>query len=245
MADTGLTGPALDLAARHVIHAYLADLSGQLGGATAARTAIVAELEDGLWAATATHQARGLTPAEAARAAVAEFGDARTVAAGFGAELAAATGRRVGLGLLTTGPLVGTSWLLVVAATWTRTGRQPPAALGLVAALVGLVLMVAVPSAVLSVAVSGRLSRWLPGSSPWARARRGSAWPATPHAAAWPPARRWPDPEQAPPGQGAQDQRDADQAGQDPVGQAGESVPEGRLGLGSWSQRGRLGPLST
>jgi hypothetical protein len=38
MADTGLTGPALDLAARHVIHAYLADLSGQLGGATAART---------------------------------------------------------------------------------------------------------------------------------------------------------------------------------------------------------------
>ena len=162
MADTGLTGPALDLAARHVIHAYLADLSSQLGGATAARTAIVAELEDGLWAATATHQARGLTPAEAARAAVAEFGDARTVAAGFGAELAAATGRRVGLGLLTTGPLVGTSWLLVVAATWTRTGRQPPAALGLVAALVGLVLMVAVPSAVLSVAVSGRLSRWLP-----------------------------------------------------------------------------------
>jgi hypothetical protein len=107
MADTGLTGPALDLAARHVIHAYLADLSGQLGGATAARTAIVAELEDGLWAATGAHQARGLTPAEAARAAVAEFGDARTVAAGFGAELAAATGRRVGLGLLTTGPWWG------------------------------------------------------------------------------------------------------------------------------------------
>jgi hypothetical protein len=93
---------------------------------------------------------------------VAEFGDPTTVAAGFGPELAAATGRRVGLGLLTTGPLVGTGWLLVVAASWTRAGREPPPALGVIAALVGLVLAVAIPAAVLSVAVSGRLSSWLP-----------------------------------------------------------------------------------
>jgi hypothetical protein len=39
---------------------------------------------------------------------------------------------------------------------------QPPAALRPVAAVVGLVLVVAVPAAVLSVAVSGFLSRWLP-----------------------------------------------------------------------------------
>jgi hypothetical protein len=64
------------------------------------RAAILAELEDGLWAAT---------------------------------------GRRVGLGLLATGPLVGSSWLLVTVATWTWAGREPPAALGLVAGLVGLV----------------------------------------------------------------------------------------------------------
>ena len=105
---------------------------------------------------------QGLPPEEAARAAVAEFGDPRTVGAGFAPELAAATGRRVGLSLLTTGPLVGLSWLLLAAATWRWTGQEPPAAaLGLVAALVGLALGVAVPAAVLSVAVSGRLSQWL------------------------------------------------------------------------------------
>ena len=166
MADPGLTGPNQDAAARRVVGTYLAELAGQLGGPSPARAAIVAELGDGLWAATAAHQARNLTPADAARAAVAEFGAPGTVAAGFGAELAAATGRRVGLGLLTTGPLVGSSWLLLAAATWRWTGQTPPAALGLVAALIGLILMVAVPAAVLSVAVSGGLSRWLPVGPP-------------------------------------------------------------------------------
>jgi hypothetical protein len=161
MADPGLTGPEPDAGARRVIGTYLAELACQLGGPPSARAEIVAELEDGLWAATVAHQANGLPLADAARAAVAEFGDADTVAAGFGPELAAATGRRVGLALLSTGPLVGSSWLLLAAATWIRTGREPPAALGLVAVLVGLVLAVAVPAAVLSVAVSGRLCRWL------------------------------------------------------------------------------------
>jgi hypothetical protein len=121
----------------------------------------VAELEDGLWTAAMAHHGSGLPPDEAATAAVAEFGDPHTVGAGFGPELAAATGRRAGLALLTTGPLVGSCWLLLGAATWRWTGRELPAALGLVATLVALVLAVAVPAAVLSVA-SGRLSRWLP-----------------------------------------------------------------------------------
>jgi hypothetical protein len=94
--------------------------------------------------------------------AVAEFGDPRTVGTGFGPELAAATGRRVGLALLATGPLVGASWLLLAAGTWRWAGQEPPAALGLIAALVGLALVVAVPAAVASVALSGRRSRWLP-----------------------------------------------------------------------------------
>jgi len=161
VGGTGVTGPAPGPAARRIVGAYLADLSGRLGGATTVRAAILAELEDGLWAAIAAHQARGLAPDAAARAAVAEFGAPQTVAAGFGPELAAVSAGRVGLGLLSTGPLVGTSWLLLVAATWTRVGHRPPAVLGLVAALVGLVLVVAVPAAVLSVAASGRLSRWL------------------------------------------------------------------------------------
>jgi len=113
----------------------------------------VAELEDGLWTATIAHHAYGRSPEEAATAAVAGFGDPGSVAA--------ATGRRVGLALLTTGPLVGSSWLLT-AATWKWAGQPPPVALGLVATLVGLVLVVAVPAALLSVAAAGRLSRWLP-----------------------------------------------------------------------------------
>jgi len=149
LTDPSLTDPSLDPAARRVIGAYLAELADHLGRPAAVRAAILAELEDGLWTATAAHQAQSMSPEEAAWAAVAEFGHPPTVAAGFGPELAAATGRRVGLGLLATGPLVGSSWLLVAAATWRWSGREPPAALGLVAAMV-------------AVAVSGRLSRWLP-----------------------------------------------------------------------------------
>jgi hypothetical protein len=162
MADPSLTDPSLNPAARQVIGTYLAELADHLGGPAAARAAILAELEDGLWAAKAAHQTQPMSPEEAARAAVAEFGHAGTVASGFGPELAAVTGRRVSLGLLATGPLVGSSWLLVAAATWRWAGREPPAALGLVAGLVGLVLVVAVPAAMVAVAVSGRLSRWLP-----------------------------------------------------------------------------------
>jgi hypothetical protein len=157
-----MTGPEQDPAARRVIGGYLAELGGQLGGPLAARAAIVAELEDGLWTATLAHHARGLASEAAATAAVAEFGDPRAVAGGFGPELTAATGRRVGLALVSTGPLVGSSWLLLTAATWRWGGQEPPVALGLVAILVGLVLVVAVPAAVLAVAAAGRLSRWLP-----------------------------------------------------------------------------------
>ena len=162
MADPGLTDASLDRAAQDVVAGYLGEVSSRLVGAAAARAAILAELEDGLWTAAVSRQARNLTPVAAARAAVAEFGDPHTVAAGFGPELAAATGRRIGLALVTTGPLVGACWLLLAAVTWRWAGQEPPAALGLVAALVGLVLIVAVPAALLSVAVAGRLSRWLP-----------------------------------------------------------------------------------
>jgi hypothetical protein len=161
MADPSLTGPEQEAAARRIIGTYLAELADQLGGPSAARAAILAELEDGLWAATTAQRAQRRSPEEAARAAVAEFGHPHAVAAGFGPELAAATGRRVGLGLLATGPLVGMSWLLA-ATTWTWAGREPPTALALLATVLGLVLVVAIPAAVVSVAVSGRLSRWLP-----------------------------------------------------------------------------------
>jgi hypothetical protein len=164
MAQPGLILPPLDPAARRALDGYLAELAGALAGPRSARAAIVAEVADGLVEAAAAHRRRGATPAAAAGAALAEFGDARLLAAGFGAELAAATGRRVGLGLLATGPLVGSVWLGMAAASGAAAG--PPPGLAVVPALFAAVLAVAVPAAVVSVLAAGRLSRWLP-AGPW------------------------------------------------------------------------------
>jgi hypothetical protein len=147
-----------------VLAGYLAELEAALVGPRPARAAIVTEVADGLTEATGAHQRRGLTPADAACAAAVEFGDARLVAAGFGAELAAQTGRRVGLGLLVTGPMVGLTWLSTVLTNAAAIGQQPPADLVLVLVLFAAVLAVAVPAAVVSVLGTGRLSRWLPTS---------------------------------------------------------------------------------
>lgn len=162
MAGAGLNLAPLDPAARRVLEGYLAELAAGLVGPRATRAGIVAEVADGLAEATAVHQARGLPPAAAAEAAVAEFGDARVVAAGFGTELAAATGRRVGLGLLASGPLVGLTWLAMAAASAAAPGLESPAGLAVVAVVFAVVLAVAVPAAVVSVLGTGRLSRWLP-----------------------------------------------------------------------------------
>jgi hypothetical protein len=175
MGGAGLTPVPLDPAGRRVLEGYLAELAAALAGPRAAQAGIVAEVADGLIEAAAVHQARGVTPAAAAGAAVAEFGDARLVAAGFGDELAAETGRRVGLGLLATGPLVGLAWLGTVLASAAAGGPRPPAALAMVAVVFGVVLVVAVPAAVVSVLVTGRLSRWLPTGPPLAPTAAGLA----------------------------------------------------------------------
>jgi hypothetical protein len=146
-------GPATDGA----IHAYLRTLADGLTGPRSARAAIVDEIEDGLREAQAAYLARGLTPAAATEAALSELGEPRLVAAGFRAELAGASARRVGLSLLVTGPLVGLAWLLLGGMELGVT-RRPPEGLGLFAG----VLMVAVPAALLSIAATGRPTRWLP-----------------------------------------------------------------------------------
>jgi hypothetical protein len=65
------------------------------------------------------------------------------------------------MGLLATGPLVGSVWLAMAAASGAGVGRAPPG-LALVPALFAVVLAMAVPAALVSVLASGRLSRWLP-----------------------------------------------------------------------------------
>jgi hypothetical protein len=175
MAGPGLTLASVDPAAGRVLEGYLAELAAALAGPRPARAEIVAEVADGLAEATAAHQRSGMPPAAAAGAAAASFGDARLVAAGFAAELAARTGRRVGLGLLATGPLVGLSWLGTALASAPAVGPTLPAGLAIVPRLFVVVLAVTVPAAVVSVLAAGRLTRWLPTAAGLAPSAAGLA----------------------------------------------------------------------
>jgi hypothetical protein len=95
-----------------LISAYLADLHRRLPAG------ITEELADGLAAAREQHQAGGLDADDAARAAVAEFGNAGNLAEEFTRH---APGRRAARFLLASGPAVGICWgvALIAARAWT------------------------------------------------------------------------------------------------------------------------------
>ena len=163
MAGTHLSDPEQQPTGPDPVADYLTTVSDQLPGPVAARARIIDELRDGLMEALEVHQARGCSPQEAAVAAIAEFGDPRMVAAGFGPELAAVQARRVALGLLATGPLVGLSWIAAVAVNTLPPWRHQLTGPWLALPLVGLALAVACPALGLTVAVTGRLGRRLGG----------------------------------------------------------------------------------
>jgi HAAS len=154
-------GPALE--------GYLADVSARLPGPSRAQADIVAELRCGLLDATDAHRSAGLPSAQAALAAVREFGDPAQVAAGFHAEIAASQARRVAVTLLVTGPLVGLLWIATAVAShlsirlalpWQWTGPSPGLGLGI--HLVAVAVGVTAGAAMLGIATTGRLTRWLP-----------------------------------------------------------------------------------
>jgi hypothetical protein len=89
------------LASHELIDAYRASLGRRLPAET------VDELVDGLHESWHHHCATGLPPAEAARAAVTEFGTVEQVVRAF---VINAPGRRTARLLLATGPLVGVCW---------------------------------------------------------------------------------------------------------------------------------------
>jgi hypothetical protein len=161
-----------DAAANRLLEAWLAAVAARLPGLPRTRQAAVAELRDGLLEGFGAHQARGLAPVPAAQATLAEFGDPGQVADAFAPELAAAHARRVALTLARTGPLLGALWATALLASPLSTpllaGAGPPSRWrwppGPWAGLpfVGLVLLIGIPAAVLAVAATGRLSRWLP-----------------------------------------------------------------------------------
>jgi hypothetical protein len=151
------------------IEGYLAAITARLPGPSRAQAGIVAELRSGLLDATDAHRSAGLPPAEAARAAVREFGDPARVAAGFRAELAASQARRVAVTLLATGPLVGLLWIATALAShlgirlavpWQETGLPPGLRAGMV--LLAVAIGVTAWGAILGIAATGRLTRWLP-----------------------------------------------------------------------------------
>lgn len=152
---------------------YLADITARLPGPPRSRARIVAELRSGLMDAADARRSAGLAGCEAERAAVSEFGDPDQVARGFRQELAASQARRVAAALLASGPVTGLLWIATARAShltirlappWQEGGlpRGLPAGILLVAAAVA----VTACAAVLGIATTGRLTRWLP-DRPW------------------------------------------------------------------------------
>jgi hypothetical protein len=159
MADPGVTGPALSPAARRILDGWLERLGAALPVGSQLRGRILDELHDGLHSAVEHRLATGTDPVVAAQAVVADFGDPEVVVASFRGELTAHLARRIGIVLIASGPLVGAAWLAaLVPPLW------PPRPADLLSAhplYVG-VLAIAIPAALLAVAATGPLGRWLP-----------------------------------------------------------------------------------
>jgi hypothetical protein len=151
------------------VESYLADVAARLTGPGRSHAGIVAELRAGLLDAIDTYRSAGLPPAEAAAAALTEFGDPRQVAAAFRPELAARSARRTALTLAATGPMIGLLWTAAAEASHIGVRHAPPwqwasAPPGSLVAfpLVAAALAVTVWAALFTVAATGRLTRWLP-----------------------------------------------------------------------------------
>ncbi len=164
-----MTGPGPPPPAAGPVEDYLAEVTARLPGPARAGAGIVAELRSGLLDAADAHRSAGLPPAQAARAAIREFGHPVQVADGFRAEIAARQARRVAIALLVTGPLVGLLWIATAAAShlgirfappWHQAGLSPGLRAGL--QLVAVAAVVTAWAAILGIASTGRLTRWLP-----------------------------------------------------------------------------------
>jgi hypothetical protein len=158
MTGDGAAGASLAPEAARLIDAYLTDLAARTGARPRAVREILDEMRADLIEAVHAHPDREADPAHAVRQVLTAFGDAATVAAALGPELAIRRHRRLGLILLGTGPVVGATWL---ATALTGDGDLNPVRLWL-ALLVPPLLLIGVPATLLTVAASGALgTRWL------------------------------------------------------------------------------------
>jgi hypothetical protein len=162
MAGPGVTGfpDGWDPGAVAVLVDYRTRLAAGLAGPRRARLAVLAEIGDGLIEAVDRHLAEGLAAVPAARAAVAEFGDPAWLARLIVAERAGLAAHRVGLGLVLTGPVVGSGWLVAYAL---GSGSGPAAQIHALVSqfpVLAVTLGVGVPAAVVAAAA---------GAGPWMR----------------------------------------------------------------------------
>jgi hypothetical protein len=130
------------------VEEYLRTLGDALPVSDRARRPILTEVADGLHCAVEAHAQRGLDAVDAGRAAVAEFGDPRQLAADFSRQLTVACARRTGLALVLSGPFVGMAWVLASGQGTSVVSNV----VSLVAAVpvLALVLVVGVPAAVMA-----------------------------------------------------------------------------------------------
>jgi hypothetical protein len=151
----------LDPADAQIIGDYLAAVGSRLPIGRRTREEILTELADGLACAVAEEIGRGLAPGPAAHAAVTQFGEPAVLAAAFARQLASAAAHRVGLGLVTTGPLVGLIW---VGAASSSGPTWPSRISGVLSALplYPLILAMTVPAAMIAITGSGWAARRFP-----------------------------------------------------------------------------------
>jgi hypothetical protein len=150
----------LDPAAAAIVGRYLAVLDSRISASRRAREQIVAEIADGLACAVAHEMERGVPADVAAQAAVAEYGDPAALAAAFARQLVPVAAHRIGIGLVSTGPLVGAAWV----AAYASTGRDWPAQISAIlsrAPAYPLVLFITVPAALVAITATGRAARRL------------------------------------------------------------------------------------
>ena len=151
-------------AARHdpgVLEEYLESLGGELFGLRRDRARILDELRSGLEEATDEHASRGMPAPAATEAAIDDLGSPATVAAAFSGELAIRFARRVLWVLLITGPLVGVWWLLLLAPV-----PVPQFGALLTAIPILPLIAAAIATAMVAIATTGSLIRWLPEAAP-------------------------------------------------------------------------------
>jgi hypothetical protein len=157
--------------AAQAIGCYLDEIAAGLTGPAGARRDILAELGAGVADAADAHRCAGLNPVQAADAAIAEFGSPERVAAGFRAELAAAQARRTAFTLMIIGPLTGALWFAAAVASHIGRLDSPwppwewadlPDGARLATHLAAIALAAAIGSTFFTLAVTGRLIRWLP-----------------------------------------------------------------------------------